>query len=161
VKEIDVERMRATLQKGLPVRARWLLHGEPLAFDFSCATRPLRHLAESELVVGSVRPEWAALLVFGESDFADRGGAQPLLCVAEDTGRVYGLDVERDGAPLYLFNSDVDRFVATFALFDGALRRGAPTLDALDAQAEAIDPDAYRESDWPSLVEHLKLSDTT
>lgn len=153
---IDPDRVRADLERGLPSRARWLLHGVPLSFDFTWARSPLERVADSELVDGRVRPEWAEMLVFGESDYADRGGAWSLLCVDPDTGQIHGLDFERTEAPLVLFNSDAGRFIGTFSLFDEVLRREDPNLAALAARAEALDPHVYRASDWRSLVEHLR-----
>jgi hypothetical protein len=120
---VDVERIRRELEVRLPLKARWLLHGVPLAFDFSRARSPLRPLGPSDVVGCDLEREWRTLWVFGEQDFADGGGACPYICVHGDNGRIYGLDVERSSDHMFLFNFNADGFVRTFTVLDGALRR--------------------------------------
>jgi hypothetical protein len=90
--------------------------------------------------------QWQTFHLFGEEDVAEGGGARPFLGLGLNDGKVYGLDVERDRSPMFLLNSDIDRFVKTFRPFD---------IPDLPSQAAAIDPDAYAASEWRLLADYL------
>jgi hypothetical protein len=111
--DVDAEAIRLQLEARVAIRVRWSLDGVPLMFDFSRALQSLRRLEPSD-IGGPLEEGWSALLLFGEYDYSDGGGASGYLGVHEDTGEVYGLDVERSSSPMFFFNSDVDRFIRTF-----------------------------------------------
>ena len=76
----DVEAARAAIITGLPVRARWMLGQTPVDFDFSVGRRGLRHLTAEDVagsLDGSLDESWADLLIFGQYDVAEGGGARP------------------------------------------------------------------------------------
>jgi hypothetical protein len=54
-------------------------------------------------------------------DHADGGGARPWITVARTNGSVMGLDLERDDELLYLYNSSLPQFVATFTYLTGSV----------------------------------------
>ena len=51
---------------------------------------------------GDLEPEWSALDLFGEEDYAEGGGASPFLGVHRSSGKIFGLDVERDSSEMFL-----------------------------------------------------------
>ncbi len=155
---IDASRVRATLVKGLPETARWGLKGVPLLFDFVRLKEPLRHVQPDDFVgCDDLEPAWARLLVFGARRY--EGGASPLLGVHDETGEVFGLSVDSPSEALFFLNSDADRFVATFALFDRAFRTGEPSVDVLVELAARVDPERFKESDWHAMIEHVQQRD--
>jgi hypothetical protein len=83
------------------------------------------------------------------------GGARSFLGVELKDGKVYGLDAERDRSPIFLLNSDIDRFVKTFRLFDETIRYRRIRIPDLPSLAAAIDPDAYAASEWRLLADYL------
>jgi len=99
----------------LPARARWRLGDSPLDWDFSRAAHPLEALPEDHAqTLAAILPnDWRELLIFGEDDYAEGGGAQSFLTVHTRTGEVFGVDGERD-APVYFLSSSVTAFVETF-----------------------------------------------
>src|SRR5216117_2705717 len=115
--------VRSQIAAHLPARVRWLVNRSPLDFDFSRSQRPLQPLLASE-VNGDLEPEWSALDLFGEEDYAEGGGASPFLGVHRSSGQIFGLDVERESSQMFLLNSDDDRFIRTFLLFDEVVRAG-------------------------------------
>ena len=137
----------------LPRRARWHIRDTPLDFKFARAERALAPLHEAE-INGRIEPEWASLFVFGEQSFAEGGGARPFLGIERGTGHVLGLDVERESSCLFLYNSDLDRFIQTFEILDGAIRSGTPPLHTLSTRAARIDV-AFAESEWARLLGYL------
>ena len=155
--EIDLEYVRAQVAAHLPHHVRWNVDETIVDYDFSRARAPLRVLTEDE-VLGGIDKQWQTLYLFGEEDVSEGGGARPLLGVELNDGKVYGLDVERDRSPMFLLNSDIDRFVKTFRLFDKTIRYRRIRIPDLPSLAAAIDPDAYASSEWRHLADHL-LSD--
>src|SRR5262245_13758747 len=148
----DVEGTQTRIVAGLPCHARWTIEGTSLDYDFSVARRGLRAVEND--FDESDRHDWSDLLVFGECDYADGGGAQTQLCVRKSDGAVYNLDVDRDEM-LYFLNSSIERFARTFGVLNEYLGNGKQLPLDLDVQVHAIDPDAYPESDWRSLIEYL------
>lgn len=141
------------LTSGLLLNTRWMIDGTPLNFDFSLSHVELRKLPDDVLRGGD--PAWCELLVFGEQGFAMGGGARPWLCVKRRDGSVYGFDPERE-KPMFLLNSSVERFVATFQLFDSFLSRNKSLPPDCEDQFMAIDPEGYPDSDWRQFVECLR-----
>ena len=152
--EIDLEYVRAQVAAHLPHHVRWNVKGMMVDFDFSRARAPLRVVTEDE-VLGGIDKQWQTLYLFGEEDVSEGGGARPFLGVELNDGKVYGLDVERDRSPLFLLNSDIDRFVKTFRLFDETIRYRTIHIPDLPSLAAAIDPDAYAASEWRLLADYL------
>lgn len=138
------------LASALPARSRWMLDGTPLDFEFTVALQGLRSLPDDVLRFDD--GTWSDLLVFGEYDYAEGGGANPFLCVRAGDGSVCGLDVERDTA-IFPLNSSVDGFVATFRMLDSHLAQGKPLPPDCASQLRTIDPGIDPDSDWIVLVE--------
>jgi hypothetical protein len=88
------------------------------------------------------------LRIFGREDFAEGGGASPYLGVHLESGKVFGLDVERQRMQMFLLNSNVDRFIRTFLLLDQTLRLGEPSQEQILVRLSKIDPDAFERSEW-------------
>jgi hypothetical protein len=135
----------------LPLRRRWTFDGTPLDWDFSAKRRELRPLDESAFDF-RLKPAWLELLIFGEYDYAEGGGAHPFLGIRRSDGAVFGLDVERDRQPLFLLNSGLSAFVETFEVLDAYLRRARRLPEDVDQRLQAIDKAAFRRSDWKPFV---------
>jgi hypothetical protein len=125
-----------------------------ITFSFWLEKLP-RHLEPSD-IYGPIDPAWSSLLLFAAMDHSDGGGAQPFLCVDENTGRIHGLDLERDSGEVFLFNSSAEQFIATFALLDSAIRLGETSLEQAAARIEAMGEAAFRDSEWRLLIEYLR-----
>ncbi len=152
---INLGQARKKVVRALPVRVRWLVEGCPLDFDFSRARCDLRPLADSDTNGFEIPQEWVPLFLFGEQDYAEGGGATPFLGVHADTGQVFGLDAERESEPVYLLNSDIDKFILTFDVFDRALRQGSLPVKQVPCLAEEIDPTAFAVGEWRDLAEAI------
>jgi hypothetical protein len=152
---INLDLVRRKIMHELPARARWLVGGSPLDFDFSRAQRDLRPIGEADTNGFEIPQEWLTLYLFGEEDYAQGGGAAPYLGVHADTGQVFGLDVERDSSPIYLLNSDVDKYILTFDVFDQALRRGTLHVMQVARLAEEVDPVAFVAGEWHYLADAI------
>jgi hypothetical protein len=144
------------LAAGLPVRARWMINGTPLDFEFMVGRLGLQRLPDEVLDAGG--PYGSELLVFGEQDFAEGGGARPWLCVRERGGSVYGFDPEPE-EPMFLLNSSVEQFVATFRLLNNYLAKNRLLPPDCESRLRAIDCEAYPHSDWRLLVECLRSAE--
>src|SRR5262245_41213574 len=111
-------RMQSELNAGVPGQARWIIEDTPLDFDFSIGHGGPRRLSAADFNEHTPLPaEWSDLFLFGETDYADGGGASMYLAVRAGDEAVCGLDVERD-QPLVLFNSSLERFIKTFIAVD-------------------------------------------
>ena len=55
---------------------------------------------------------------------------------------------------MFFLNSDVERFVRTFEVFDHALRLGAIDVGTLTARLEELEPTRARASEWWMLAMH-------
>jgi len=150
--ELNRDVTETTIVSGLPAHARWLINGTPLDFDFSAAADGLRGLPDEVIEADAGVSD---LLVFGEQNFAEGGGACPWLCVRMRDGSVYGFDPEREN-PMFLLNSSIERFIATFRLLDEYLRTNAKLPLDCESRLRAIDPNTYPKSDWRLLVECLR-----
>jgi hypothetical protein len=133
-----------------------MIDGTPLDFEFTVGRLGLRRLPGEVLEGGDTAS--SALLVFGEQDFAEGGGARPWLCVRERDGSVYGFDPERE-QPMFLLNSSVERFVATFRLLNAQLGKNKPLPPDCESRLRAIDREAYPNSEWRLLVECLRSAE--
>lgn len=151
---IDPAPLQATILARLPSKVRWTLNDVPMDYDFSAASRGLRPLSASAL---NCKPKatWLELLIFGEYDYAEGGGANPFLGVHRETGVVYGLDVER-AQPVFLLNSSIDRFVDTFLYLSRYWGAGQDLPDDADSILRQLDPDAYPTSDWKALAAYVR-----
>jgi hypothetical protein len=149
---LDLKAIQDALITRLPVRARWAIHGTPLDFDFSLARQPLHGLPDYAIESGD--PEWSELVAFGEYDYAEGGGANPWLCVRMRDGSVCGFDGESE-RPIFLLNSSVEQFIATFRLLDQYLGSELLLPSDCEAQLRNIDPN-FPTSDWRRLVDAVR-----
>ena len=99
-----------------------------------------------------LKPAWLKLLMFGEYDYAEGGGANPFIGIQPKDGAVFGLDFERDRQPMFLLNSGLDAFVDTFHALDVYLGKGRRLPEDIDRRLHAIDRTAYDRSDWKPFV---------
>ncbi len=153
---LDLGAIQSAAVAGLPDRARWVIDGMPLDFDFRDARRGLRRITSEDVVGRAIPNEWSDLLIFGEYDYAEGGGARPWIAVRASDGAACGLDVEQaDERAVFLFNSSIGGFVQTFAALDPYLRRGQRLPADIEARIRGIDPRTYPVSEWRSLIEHL------
>ena len=134
----------------------WMLEETPLDFDFSQAHEGLRHVTTDDLS-GDIEAEWADLLIFGQSDYAEGGGASPWITIRKTDGAVCGLDVERDHA-VFVFNSSIEGFIQTFALLDRYLGHVHPLPTNIETLVRDIDGDCYPASEWRLLIDYLTAS---
>jgi hypothetical protein len=95
------------------------------------------------------------LLIFGEYDYAEGGGANPFLGVRRADGVVYGLDVERSKIPMFVLNSSLDAFVKTFDVLDRYLAEKRALPADVTQVLRRIDPGVYGRSDWRHFVEFV------
>jgi len=129
-----------------------MIEDTPLDFDFSIGRQGPRRLTVADFNEATeLEASWLDLLIFGESDYAEGGGASMYIGVRESDGAVYGLDVERE-QPLALFNSSFDRFIETFFALDAFYRQGQQLPRGLEERIRGIDPEAYPFSEWPLFV---------
>ena len=155
---INQQALQATLIAGLHISARWSINGTPMDFDFSGVRRGLGPVTSAH-VSGPVEPDWMDLLLFGEYRYAEGGGASPFLGIRASDGAVCGLDIEREGNSVFLLNSQAVAFIQSFVYLDGYLASGNwPPADA-KAKLHDIDPQAYPQSEWHSLLSYLAESD--
>lgn len=157
---IDFDLVRRKIVEGLPERVRWHVRGNSLASHFGRARSELRPISNDDLTGFEIPREWLCLYLFGDQDWDDGGGSMPFLGVHEETGQVFGLDVESESRPVYLLNSDVEKFVAMFNLFDRALRQKTVPIEQLAPLAQAIDPEVFvPDREWYSLADYVALDD--
>lgn len=149
---VDPESVKKVM-RGLPVSRRWFVQGTPLDYDFRAGRKGPRPL-EPGAFDFRVQAKWLELLIFGEYDYAEGGGANPFLGVRRTDGAVCGLDVERDKAPMFLLNSSLDAFIETFRLLDGYLAKKRVVPPGIEAQLRKIDPKAFGRSDWKPFVRY-------
>lgn len=128
------------LATALPEKARWMIDGAPLDFEFTVASHGLQPLPNEVQRFGDAT--WSDLLVFGEHDYAEGGGARALLCIRERDGAVLGLDLEREVA-IFPLNSSADKVRRNFSSA-GRLPRSRQTLAARLREANSLDRSADR-----------------
>jgi hypothetical protein len=151
----DIESIRLQIVKRLPVRVRWPANGTFLDFDFSRSEAPLKPVAPRDFNGATViESEWTSLQIFGGYDYAEGGGANPFLGVHCETGAVFGLDAELYASAMFIFNSDVDRFIETFLALDRALRLGE-VPGPIKERLREIDSGVFERSEWRSFADHL------
>lgn len=151
--KIHLKEIQSAVVGDLPLRARWTIKGTPLDYDFSAARKGLRPLPEDTF--DSAEKKWLDLLIFGDYDYAEGGGAHPFLGIRKTDGAVYGLDVERAGEAMFLLNSSIERFIRTFLFLNKYLGKGRRLPTDVEARMREIDPEIYPASDWKLLVDHL------
>jgi hypothetical protein len=149
----DPEAMLATARGELPANVRWMVGDTPLDFDFAGLHYGLRP-ATSEDLGGATPDQAASFVVFGRYGYAEGGGASPLIVIGHGDEAIYGVDAEREET-IFLFNSSVGQFVATFAALDPHLREGRPLSADIETVVRDIDPLAYPISEWRDLIEHM------
>lgn len=156
---IDLELVRQKVAGALPRRVRWIMQGSHFDTGFDRARHPLRPIADDDVNAFEIPNEWLAYYLFGDQDVDEGGGAYLLLCVHGETGEVFELDVESSEC-LRLLNTDIDRFIATFDVFDRALRLGSVPVDQLARLAAEIDPAASANGgQWPLIAEYAAPDD--
>jgi len=151
----DAASILAMIDARLPRRARWLIRGEPLDFDFSTDRYKLQRVTDRDVVGGPVPDDWSDCGLIGSEDFAEGGGASPWIAIRERDGFVCGLDIERDGSNTFIYNSSLDRFIATFNLLNQYLRDERELPPDLLSRAEALDPEAFDVSEWRRLIDNV------
>jgi hypothetical protein len=157
---LDLQAMQSAILAGLPRQRRWLIKDTTIDYDFSVAQYGLGPFAEAtDETIDPREKKWFDLLIFGNYDYAEGGGAYPFLGIRKTDGAIYGLDPELEGEAMFLINSSLDRFIRTFSLLDEFLSLGKPTPPTLESRLRAIDPDVYDESDWKLFVVQLLQSD--
>jgi hypothetical protein len=119
---LDRKAIETSLASGLPVQSRWMIDSTPLDFEFTVGRLGVRSLPDEVLDADT---ESSELLAFGEQDFAEGGGARSWLCVRDRDGSIHGFDLERE-KPMFLPNSSVERFIATFLFLNDYLARKKP-----------------------------------
>jgi hypothetical protein len=150
----DMESIRLQIVRRLPTRVRWLVHEDPLDFDFSRSSASLSPVTHADVNdITTIEPEWTLLRIFGQQDYCEGGGATPYLGVHIESGAILGLDLERQDSHIFLLNSDFDRFIRTFLVFDQVLRSGSLSPAQLARRASEIDAAAFPRSDWRLLAE--------
>jgi hypothetical protein len=152
----DIESIRLQMLKRLPGRVRWPVDGTFVDFDFSRSETPLKPVAPCNFNSATViEKEWNSLRIFGDYDYAEGGGAHPYLGVHCETGAVFGLDAELlYTSAMFIFNSDIDRFIQTFLALDRALRLGE-VPGPIKERLREIDPGVFERSEWRSFTDHL------
>jgi len=153
---IDIEAARVEVTEKLPIRTRWNLDGTPWDWDFSRSLRSLEPIGALGLFGTVVLDDWRPLRVFGEEAVGEGGGAHPFVCMHAETGLVLGFDIERDKSPVFLLNTSLARFIATFLLFDHVLRAERAAARELPARVREIDADAFGESEWREAADYVE-----
>jgi hypothetical protein len=150
----DLNDLKAAIVAGLPPKARWLIRGTPLDFDFAMGHR---HFVETTSVVSPEwhEPDWNELRIFASLNYSEGGGASPWHCIHKSNGAIYGLDLERDGKNVFPISSSLDRYIRTYTFLDTYLKLGRPLPTDVDKQVRGIDPKGYHGSDWQLLIEYL------
>jgi hypothetical protein len=151
----DSAAILATIDARLPWRARWLILGTPLDFEFSTDRYHLQPVTDSDVVGGPVPDDWADCGLIGSEDYAEGGGASPWIAIRERDGSVCGLDIERDGEKTFIYNSSLEQFIATIILLNEHLRDGGDLPSDLLSRVEALDPEAFAASEWRPLIEYV------
>jgi hypothetical protein len=151
----DPEVILARIDARLPRRARWLILDTPLDFEFSTDRYRLQRVTDADVIGGPVPIDWSDCGLIGSEDYAEGGGASPWIAIRERDGFVCGLDIERDGEKTFIYNSSLDRFIATFNLLDQYLSEGRALPPDVATQLEALDPEAYESSEWRHLAEYI------
>lgn len=152
---ISLDQARKKVAGALPVHVRWLVGDYPIDFDFSRAQSDLKPMTVSDTNGFEILQEWQSLYLFGEQNYAEGGGAAPYLGIHRDTGQVFALDVESEASPLSLLNSDIDKFISTFDVFDRSVRHRTLQIEQVAGLLEEIDPVAFAESEWSGLIEAI------
>lgn len=147
---VDLNAVSSDIADELPKNVVWGLNsGEvpPINYDFTPQLQPV-----PDDIFGH-EEEWNELLIFGE--YSIDGGANVWLCINTVTGIVYGLDPEREGEAIFLLNSSLEQFIATFRTLNDFLDGGEPVPPDIETTLRAIDSEMYNESEWGHFVHHV------
>jgi len=112
-------------------------------------------MTDRDVVGGLVPEEWSDCGLIGRGDYAEGGGASAWIALRYRDGFVCGLDIEREGEKTFVYNSSLDRFLATFNLLDQYLRDGRELPPDVAPRVEALDPEAFGSSEWRHLIEYI------
>jgi hypothetical protein len=144
----DIESIRLQIRTRLPIRARWLVRGTPIHFDFSRSETPLKPVMPCDFNSATIiEEEWTSLRIFGENDYSFLG-------IHWQSCEVFRLDVEQDTSQIFLLNSDIDRFIRTFLTLDRVLGSGGAPAHIAERLRE-IDPGAFERSEWRLLSDYV------
>src|ERR1044072_4512360 len=86
-----IAHVRAAIRNRLPSSRRWYIYDSTLDFDFDLSR--IRIFSPTDMI-GDPDPRWLELVIFGESDYAEGGGASTYLTIDPASGRVFNLDME-------------------------------------------------------------------
>jgi hypothetical protein len=155
----DSQAIQRAIIARLPLKARWEIGGVPADYNFSAAQRGLRTPSAEDFCYDP-GDEWLDLMIFGDVDYSEGGGAHPYLCVRIGDGMVVCLDVERldakgRGEAVSTLNSSIEAFIETWSYLNMYLGQGMPLPPDADLRLQLIDPEEYPQSDWRMLVNFL------
>lgn len=88
-------------------------------------------------------------------DFDEGGGSSAWISIRQSDGFICGLDPERTGSTIFVFNSSLDRFIRTFALLNHYLHGGNALPPGLQSQIRAVDPEAFEVSEWRVMIDFV------
>jgi len=151
----DFKAIRKHIITELPLKKRWSINNTHLDFDFSRALSPLRALGTEDFIGSIIDPQWRRLHVFGEENYADAGGAQSLLAIHRESGKIFAFDVEREDEQMFLLNSDAASFIRTFLTLNKFMFEESVQNAQIEECLRAIDPSAFDKSEWRLLTEFL------
>jgi hypothetical protein len=146
---------RATLDR-LPRKLRFMVGGTPWDIDLTAAFRPLAMVHENIDWVGERVPAAVVdLVAFGETRYAEGGGATTFLGISQKTGEIVDIDPEREGDIVCFVNSDLGRFVESLSLL-----RQTQDVAALRARMTALEGDRFPGSLWDLVLGALSRDET-
>ena len=154
---IDLKQVKQVVRNELPPKARWVIAEMYADYDFGDEASSLQPVSEKDFFLAGARmpEEWSKLRKFGELDFCEGGGAMPLLTIHEEDGRVYGLQVDREGDEVYLYNSSITHFANIFKLLHPYFSTERKIPSDLAEQVRQADPQSFDQSEWKSLLEYV------
>ena len=153
--KIDLDKIAEKVVTELPLKTQWQINDVPLIFDFAWARNKLEPISRSFLSC-KIEEAWETLYVFGDQDYAESGGAKAAITVDSKTGTIFGFDLERTNDNIIFFiNSDIDKYIESFKLFDTVLRNNETSKGQLEKELQEIDPKGYQRSDWVPLAKHI------
>jgi hypothetical protein len=148
---IDSESARSEILARLPRRCAWRVGTFAVVYDFTRSESPLRPIDANDLNGSLPDPAWKNLLVIGEHSVD--GGASPFITIDSLSGKVVGVDPERDGTGVFLLNSALETFIATVRHLNEALSSGA-TPSSLTQTLQAVEPE-FQNSEWRDLAKYF------
>lgn len=129
-----------------------MINRTPLDYDFMAARRCLQAFTD-EMTTGKAEKEWYELLIFGSYDYAEGGGAHPMLGIRRTDGAVFGLDLDMEAdKAMFSINSSAARFIRSFNILHEFLGNARQLPPDIEECMRKIDPEVYPESDWHDLI---------